>query len=42
MFCYSLERFKQSRPFSKGQRSLKLGNGECVSIMEIGLVGLCF
>ena len=26
--CYSFEWFKQSRPLSKGQRSLKLGNRE--------------
>ena len=40
--CYSLQWFKQSSPLSKGQRSLKLGNGEYVSIMAVGLVELCF
>ena len=40
--CYSLQWFKQSSPLSKGQRSLKLGNGEYVSVMAIGLVELCF
>ena len=40
--CYSLQLFKQSSPLSKGQRSLKLGNGEYVSVMAIGLVELCF
>ena len=40
--CYSLQCFKQSSPLSKGQRSLKLGNGEYVSIMAVGLVELCF
>ena len=42
MFCYSLEWFKQSRPLSKRQRCLKLGNEEYVSVMEVGLVELCF
>ena len=32
--CYSLQWFKQSSPLSKGQRSLKLGNGEYVSVMQ--------
>ena len=36
--CYSLEWFKQSRPLRKGQRSLKLGNGEYVFVMAVGLV----
>ena len=40
--CYSLQWFKQSIPLSKGQRSLKLGNGEYVSVMAVGLVDLCF
>ena len=40
--CYSLQWFKQSSPLSKGQRSLKLGNGEYVSVMVVGLVELCF
>ena len=40
--CYSLQWFKQSSPLSKGQRSLKLGNGEYVSVMAVGLVELCF
>ena len=40
--CYSLEWCKQSRPFSKGQRSLKLGNREYIFVMEVGLVELCF
>ena len=40
--CYSLQWFKQSSPLSKGQRSLKLGNGEYVSIMAVGLVESCF
>ena len=38
--CYSLQWFKQSSPLSKGQRSLKLGNGEYVSVMAVGLVEL--
>ena len=38
--CYSLEWFKQSRPLRKGQRSLKLGNKEYVSVMAVGLVEL--
>ena len=40
--CYSLQWFKQSSPLSKGQRSLKLENGEYVSVMAVGLVELCF
>ena len=40
--CYSLEWFKQSSSLSKGQRSLKLGNGECVSIVVVGIMELCF
>ena len=40
--CYSLQWFKQSSPLSKGQRSLKLGNGEYVFVMAVGLVELCF
>ena len=40
--CYSLEWFKQSRPLSKRQKSLKLGNGEYVSVMAVGRVELCF
>ena len=40
--CYSSQWFKQSNPLSKGQRSLKLGNGEYVSVMAVGLVELCF
>ena len=40
--CYSLQWFKQSSPLSKGQRSLKLGNREYVSVMAVGLVELCF
>ena len=40
--CYSLQWFKQSSPLGKGQRSLKLGNGEYVSVMAVGLVELCF
>ena len=36
--CYSLQWFKQNSYFSKGQRSLTLGNGERVSVMAIGLV----
>ena len=40
--CYSLQWFKQSSPLNKGQRSLKLGNGEYVSVMAVGLVELCF
>ena len=40
--CYSLEWFKQSRPFSKRQKILKLGSDEYVSVMTIGLVELCF
>ena len=40
--CYSLEWFIQSSPFSKGQRSLKLGNEEYVSVVAIGFVELCF
>ena len=36
--AYSLEWFKQSRPLRKGERSLKLGNGEYVSVLEVGLV----
>ena len=40
--CYSLEWFKQSRPLSKGQRSLKFGKGVYVSVMAVGLVKLCF
>ena len=40
--CYSLQWFKQSSPLSKGQRSLKLGKGEYVSVMAVGLVELCF
>ena len=40
--CYSLEWFKQSRPLSKGQRILKLGNMEYVSEMAVRLVELCF
>ena len=40
--CYSLQWFKQSSLLSKGQRSLKLGNGEYVSVMAVGLVELCF
>ena len=38
--CYSFEWFKQSRPLRKGQRRLKLGNREYVSIMVVGLVEL--
>ena len=40
--CYSLQWFKQSSPLSKGQRSLKLGNGEYVSVMAVELVELYF
>ena len=40
--CYSLQWFKQSSPLNKGQRSLKFGNGEYVSVMAVGLVELCF
>ena len=40
--CYSLQWFKQSSCFSKGQRSLTLGNGERVSVMAIRLVELSF
>ena len=40
--CYSFEWFKQSRPLNKGQKSLKLGNGEYVFVMAVGLVELCF
>ena len=40
--CYSLQWFKQSSPLSKGQRSLKLGNGEYVSVMAVGIVELRF
>ena len=36
------EWFKQSRPLSKGQRNLKLGNEEYVSVMVVGLVESCF
>ena len=39
---YCLQWFKQSSYFSKGQRSLTLGNGECVSVMAIGPVELSF
>ena len=38
---YSFEWFKQSRPLNKGQKCLKLGNGEYVFVMVIGLVELC-
>ena len=37
--CYSLKRFKQNSPLSKGH---KLGNGEYVSTMAVGLVEVCF
>ena len=40
--CYSLQRFKQNSCFNKGQKSLTLGNGECVSVMAIGVVELSF
>ena len=40
--CFSLEWFKQSKPLCKGQRSLKLENGEYVFVMAVGLVELCF
>ena len=40
--CYSLEWFKQSRPLNKGQRILKLGNWEYVSVLIVGLVELFF
>ena len=38
---YSLEWFKQSSPLSKGQRSLKLGNGQYVFVVAVGFVKLC-
>ena len=41
MFAYSLEWFKQSSPLSKGQKRLKLGNEEYVSLMAARLVELC-
>ena len=41
MFAYSLEWFKQCSPLSKGQRSLKLGNEEYVSLMVARLMELC-
>ena len=40
--CYSLEWFKQSSELSKGQRSLKLGNRQYVSVVVVGLVELYF
>ena len=40
--CYSLQWIKQSNLLSKGQRKLKLGNEEYVSVMAVGLVELCF
>ena len=40
--CYSLKWFKQSRPLKKWQRTLKLGNGEYVFVMSVGLVELWF
>ena len=34
--------WKKRCPISKGQRSLKLGNEEYVSIMAVGLMEVCF
>ena len=39
---YSLQWIKQSSLLSKGQRKLKLGNEDYVSVMVVRLVGLCF
>ena len=38
--CFSLQWIKQSSLPSKGQRRLKLGNEEYVSVMAVGLVFL--
>ena len=40
-FCYSLQWFKHSTSI-EGQRYLKLGNGELISVKAIGLVVLFF
>ena len=39
---YSLEWFKQNSPLNKGQRSLKLGNDEYISVVAVELMELCF
>ena len=33
--CYSLEWFKHNNPLRKGQRSLQLGNKECVFVIVV-------
>ena len=40
--CYSLQWFKHSKSIKKGQRYLKLGNGELISMKAIRLVVLSF
>ena len=40
--CYSLQWFKHSTSIGEGQRYLKLGNGELISVKAIGPVVLIF
>ena len=40
--CYSLQWFKQTSTVGEGQRMLRLGNGEHVSVKAVGLVILFF
>ena len=40
--CYPLQWFKHSMSIEEGQRYLKLGNGELISVKAIGLVVLLF
>ena len=40
--CYSLQWFKRSTSIEEGQRYLKLGNGELISVKAIGPVVLIF
>ena len=40
--CYSLKWFKHSEPIEEGQRYLRLGNGELISVKAVGLVILSF
>ena len=40
--CFSLQWFKHSMSIEEGQRYLKLGNGELISVKAIGLVVLFF
>ena len=40
--CYSVQWFKHSTSIEEGQRYLKLGNGELISVKAIGPVVLFF